>query len=139
VPHLGHHESVRHIASALPAKRADRLSLGAEEMATAVLEGYTNSPNAGGGPFILEEEHPSLRTLAMAAERDLSRFWSELSKLPSTKPPKSVMRLLEQSLPEGSEGPIFAHRIAGVGSLGRPGYVAIAVCNGGFVAREAKA
>ena len=33
----------------------------------------------------------------------------------------------------------FSHRIAGVGSLGRPRYVATGCGNGGFVAREAKA
>jgi hypothetical protein len=130
---------VRLVTSALLAKREGRLSLGAEEMATAVLEGYTGSLDMGGSPFVLEEEHPSLRTMAMAFEREPSRFWSKLAKLPSTKPPKSVLRLLERSLPKGSEGLMFAHRIAGVGSLGRPRFVAIAVCNGGFVAREAKA
>src|SRR6185437_9051985 len=33
----------------------------------------------------------------------------------------------------------FLHRVAGIGSLGRPRYVEVGSCNGGKIAREAKA
>jgi hypothetical protein len=42
-------------------------------------------------------------------------------------------------LPERGLDYRIAHRIAGLGSLGRERYVAIATCRGGKVAREAKA
>src|SRR6185312_11090227 len=39
----------------------------------------------------------------------------------------------------GAEKPRILHRIAGLGSLGRPRYVAIGIAGGGLLAREAKA
>lgn len=54
-------------------------------------------------------------------------------------PPKRIQRRLQRSLPGGAAEVAFSHRIAGVGSLGRPRYIATASCNGGLVAREAKA
>lgn len=43
------------------------------------------------------------------------------------------------SLPKGAENIRFASRVAGIGSLGRPRYVAVAFWRGGRVLREAKA
>ena len=77
--------------------------------------------------------------MALSAERDPTRFWSKLIKLPRVSPPKAIRRLLKQSLPYGVQDIAFSHRIAGVGSLGRPRYVVTALCGGGLAAREAKA
>jgi uncharacterized protein DUF2252 len=129
----------RLVTSAIIAKEQSGLAIDGGVAATAVLEGYSESLEAGGEPFILEESHPGLREMAMGAEREPTHFWSKLVKTAAVTPPKGIQRLLERSLPDGSESIAFSHRIAGIGSLGRPRYLATAHCNGGFVAREAKA
>src|SRR6476661_7970470 len=73
------------------------------------------------------------------SERDPTKFWGKLAKLPSATPPKRVQCMLEDWLPKGTVNITFASRVAGVGSRGRPRYVALGPCNGGLVAREAKA
>src|SRR6476646_6830700 len=130
---------VRLVTSAILAQSENRLAIDAGGAATAVLEGYAESLEAGGKPFILEESHPALREMALGAERDPTHFWPKLNSLPPVTPPKRVQRLLQHSLPDNAGEIAFSHRTAGVGSLGRPRYVAIAECNGGLVAREAKA
>ncbi|MGH9551442.1 MAG: DUF2252 family protein, partial [Terriglobales bacterium] len=130
---------IRLVTSALLAQRENGLAIDGSSAATAVLDGYSESLEAGGKPFILEESHPDLREMALSAEGDPTHFWSKLSKLPRETPPKRVQRLLQGSLPDGVGKVEFSHRTAGVGSLGRPRYVAISPCNGGLVAREAKA
>ena len=130
---------VRLVTSAILAKGENGLSIDASDASTAVLDGYTEFLEAGGNPFILEESHPSLREMAMGAERAPTPFWAKLGKLPAATPPKAIQRLLTRALPDGGMDPVFYSRIAGVGSLGRPRYVARAACNGGLAAREAKA
>jgi hypothetical protein len=130
---------IRLVTSAILAKRENALAIDASDAATAVLEGYSESLEAGGNPFILEESHSGLREMAMGAEREPTKFWSKLVKLPRATPPKGVQRLLQRSFPDEAQDIAFSHHTAGVGSLGRPRYVAIASCNGGFAAREAKA
>ena len=129
----------RLVTSAILAKRENRLAIDPGEAAMAVLEGYSEYLEEGGNPFILEERHPNLRAMALGAERDPTQFWTKLIKLPSVSPPKAIRRLLKQSLPDDAKDITFSHRIAGVGSLGRPRYVATAFCSGGLAAREAKA
>jgi Uncharacterized protein conserved in bacteria (DUF2252) len=130
---------VRIVTSAMFAKRENGLTIDDETAADAVLQGYTQSLEAGGIPFVLEESHATLRAMAINAERDPVPFWAKMTKLPSATPPKHLRRLLGKWLPDDAEDIIFVSRIAGVGSLGRPRYVAIASCNGGLAAREAKA
>jgi hypothetical protein len=125
--------------SAVFAKRENGLAIDPAEAATAILEGYSEYLEGGGNPFILEESHPNLRTMALDAERDPTGFWSKLIKLPSVSPPKAIRQLLKRSLPYGAQHIAFSHRVAGVGSLGRPRYVVTAFCGGGLAAREAKA
>jgi hypothetical protein len=80
-----------------------------------------------------------LREMALGAERDPTKFWEKLAKLPAVTPSKRVKRILKDWLPDGTLNITFASRAAGVGSLGRPRYVALGPCRGGLVAREAKA
>jgi hypothetical protein len=130
---------VRLVTSAILAKRENGLAITPSDAATAVLEGYSLSLQAGGNPFILEESHPGLREMATAAERAPTQFWSKFGKLPPATPPKGIQRLLQRWLPDEAKDIAFSCRTAGVGSLGRPRYVATANCKGGLVAREAKA
>ena len=74
--------------------------------------------------------------------RDPIRFWNKLDGLPSWKG-----RVPEERPPghrafnagAGDWRTVIAHRVAGLGSLGRQRFVGIAMCRGGRVAREAKA
>ncbi|MGO8917808.1 MAG: DUF2252 family protein [Stellaceae bacterium] len=131
---------VRLATSALLALRHQRLRLGAEEACAAVLQGYSETIGADAGrPFVLEEEHPSLRAMAMGEERDPVRFWAKLNAARTATAPRGVRKLLRKAMPEVEGGLRIAHRVAGLGSLGRPRYVALGACHGGLVAREAKA
>jgi hypothetical protein len=130
---------VRTVTSAMIAKQERGLTIGEDVMASAVLEGYSQSLDAGGNAFVLEERHPALREMATGADRDPVPFWSKLAKLPAANPPKRIKRLLERALPAPAADIQFVSRIAGVGSLGRPRYVAFATCSGGLAAREVKA
>ncbi len=130
---------VRLVTSAIFAKRENDLAIADGDAADAVLQGYAASLESGGGPFVLEESHPNLREMALGAERDPVKFWGKLVNLSSVVPPKRIQKLLDAWLPDGAAETLFFSRIAGVGSLGRPRYVAVAECNGGLAAREAKA
>jgi hypothetical protein len=130
---------VRLVTSAIFAKRENDLAIAEGDAADAVLQGYSASLESGGVPFVLEESHPNLREMALGAERDPVKFWGKLVSLPAAVPPRRIQRLLNGWLPEGAAESLFYSRVAGVGSLGRPRYVAVAECNGGLAAREAKA
>ena len=68
-------------------------------------------------------------------------FWQKMESLPRVtgEIPASAQDALEHLLPERGLDYRVARRIAGLGSLGRMRLVAIAECNGGKIAREAKA
>jgi hypothetical protein len=137
---------IRLATSALLAIQTEELTVNAGEACGAILAGYSEAVHAGQGrAFVLEESHSALRTMALGSERDPARFWSKLSSLKDATPPESVRKLLRNSLPgepewlKPKERVHFAHRIAGLGSLGRERYVAMCEWQGGFIAREAKA
>jgi hypothetical protein len=73
--------------------------------------------------------------------RDPTQYWRKLDSLPTWKRsvPKSALKAIERLMPERGLEYRIAHRIAGLGSLGRERYVAIALYRGGRIAREAKA
>ncbi len=120
---------VRLATSALLALRHERVRLSAEEASAAVLSGYSDTIGlAGGRPFVLEEEHPNLRALALGEERDAGRFWAKLNAARTAKAPHLVRKLLRKAMPEVEGRSRIAHRVAGLGSLGRPRYVALGAC-----------
>jgi hypothetical protein len=109
----------------------------------SILAGYRKALEAGGIPFVLEERHRRLRALAMHADRDPVKFWKKLTALvedPPVEPPADARTALVRELPADDLTPVFRFRPrAGMGSLGKPRYVALAQWNGSWVAREAKA
>jgi hypothetical protein len=130
---------VRLATSALLAGQDRTLLISGRDAAAAILRGYREAIMAGDGkPFVLEEENPALRIMAMSKERDPVRFWTKLSKQKPVATPKAMQALLLRHLPDEVTKPRFLHRIAGAGSLGRPRYAVIAQSAGGLVAREAK-
>ena len=132
---------VRLAASAHIAIRESRLKIAAKDACDAILSGYKRSLETGGVPFVMAEEHDWLRHMVTGVLRDPVQYWQKLDSLPTLKGrvPKSARRAIERLLPERGLDYRIAHRIAGLGSLGRERYVAIANCRGGRVAREAKA
>src|SRR5262245_27903574 len=64
------HDLVRLTASVSVARLRARLRLPADRVAAEILSGYGKSLREGGRPFILEEEHPVLRALALGQARE---------------------------------------------------------------------
>jgi hypothetical protein len=106
-----------------------------------ILEGYKACVDAGGKPFALAEHHHSLRQMATARLHEPERFWEKLHALPEIKeePPAGARKALGRIMPDPDLKWRIVHRIAGLGSLGRQRYVALAEWRGGSIAREAKA
>jgi len=89
---------------------------------------------------VLAEDHPILRHMAVERLKDPQPFWGKLQSLPEIKsmPPASAMKGLRKSLPVRDLKMRLSHRIAGLGSLGRQRYLALADFEGGLIARETK-
>ena len=131
---------VRLAASAILAVHDNHLRVRGADACDAILEGYTASIKAGGKPFVLEEQDTWLREIAMSELRNPVRFWKKMESLKRCNHlPASAREALESMLPERGIKYEVAHRVAGLGSLGRQRYVALATWRGGRVAREAKA
>src|ERR1700756_2393557 len=135
------HDLVRLAVSVHLAAEAGHLPLQREETCEAILEGYRQGLQHGGLPFVLGERHVWLREIAESELRDPVRFWQKMDALPTYKGdvPLSAIDALEHLLPARNLKYRLAHRVAGLGSLGRARYVALADWNGGKIAREAKA
>jgi len=132
---------VRLAVSAHMAISANHLAIAHEEACHAILAGYREGLEAGGKPFVLEEDNKWLREAATGELRDPVHFWGKMNALPSVRGevPKSARKAMEDLLPTPGLVYRVAHRVAGLGSLGRERFVALADWEGGRVAREAKA
>jgi len=130
---------VRLATSALVAIRVGDLSIGAGTACDAVLDGYRESLGQGGLPFVLSERHRWLRDLATNSLRDPVRFWERFDELPTVRSvPIDAMFILKASMPEPGLTFRVVHREAGLGSLGRQRFTALALWRGGKIAREVK-
>jgi hypothetical protein len=133
---------VRLAASVNFAIRESRLGLDREAAAEAILEGYVKAIEAGGRPFVLAEDHPALHAMAIYRLKDPAPFWQKLNALAPLKKnavPAAAVKALRRLMPDPDLPFRIAHRVAGMGSLGRQRFVAIAEFQGGRLAREAKA
>jgi hypothetical protein len=132
---------VRLAVSAHLAVEASHLPLKRKDICDAILEGYRESLESRGLPFVLGEKNDWLRRIAESKLRDPIHFWARLDGLPTVKEdvPVSAIDALEYMLPARGLKYRLARRVAGMGSLGHLRYVAIADWNGGRIAREAKA
>lgn len=130
---------VRLAASAALAIKLNHLSFAPANACAALLEGYSEALAGGGKPFVLSEEHVWLREAVTGRERDPVLFWQKFDALPSIKAPPRVSTLLKDAMPERNLKFRIVHRRAGLGSLGRERFTAIACWDGGNIAREAKA
>lgn len=134
---------VRLATSAYLAIRDKRVSIRFKDACKAILDGYRRGLNKGGRPFVLGEEHPELRKMALGVLRDPVHFWQKLDgqtgKIEQNKIPEPVTGALDKMMPERQLKFNLVTRRAGEGSLGRERFVALAVWRGGRIAREAKA
>jgi len=128
---------IRLVASALLAQ----MLTSAKEAVRSILKGYTDALEAGGRPYALAERHPALRSMATARLHQPEQYWEKLQALPelSQEPPAGALKAIGKLMPESGLRWRVVHRVAGLGSLGRERYVALAEWRGGLVAREAKA
>ena len=108
------------------------------EIATILLRGYARNLKTP-RPFVLDEEHVKLRAFVSPDPQARAGFWSKLDDLKPGKPPEDWVAPLAAAMPQGAGPAHFAAREAGLGSLGRPRFVAVAEWGGGRVVREGKA
>jgi uncharacterized protein (DUF2252 family) len=133
---------VRLATSAVLEARREAFQLTAFEAADTILEGYWAHLKFGPEPFILEDRHAWLRDLAAATGNNARRHWRKLlnqKEVDEHTVPEEARSLLRSHLPAEAAPVRFFRRLAGLGSLGRPRFMAMAEWCGGLVAREAKA
>ena len=131
---------VRLAVSANLAASEGHLKIHGTAIAKAILDGYVECLRSGGRPFVLEEHHLWLRSIANAELRNPEHFWNKMDEQASVQnAPKSARRALRSLLPDKGLEYRVVHRVAGVGSLGHERFVAIADWQGDRIAREAKA
>ena len=131
---------VRLATSAMFAIEAGHLALKPKDACASILEGYQESLAKSGRPFVLEEEDDFLRQIATGVLRDPTHFWRKLDSLPTIRDiPASAQEALDHLMPERGLTYKTVRRVAGLGSLGHVRLVAIALCHGAKIAREAKA
>lgn len=70
---------VRLATSAIVAMSEKQLALKPKDACEAILSGYMKGVEAGGKPFVLEEDHKNLRAMAFGSQRNSRRFWKTLS------------------------------------------------------------
>jgi hypothetical protein len=106
----------------------------------AILDGYRAGLKEGGRVFVLAEHHPVLRTMAVERLKQPELYWEKMQALKTLtgKIPSSAVKSLRRMLPDPKLKHRIVHRVAGLGSLGRLRYVALADWHGGSVARETK-
>jgi hypothetical protein len=128
---------IRLAASALLAQ----MTCDAKQGIEAIVQGYRECVDAGGRPFALAEHHHALRQMATARLHEPEKFWEKLHGLAPVEkePPAGAHKAIARLMPESDLEWTVVHRVAGLGSLGRERYVALADWRGGSVAREAKA
>ncbi len=111
-----------------------------KEITEAILNGYSEGLAAGGRPFVLAEADDWLRERVTVDDRDPQHYWEKLLALPeaSFPLPEPARGALEALLPEPKLAYHLVRRVAGMGSLGQPRWVALADWRGGHIAREVK-
>lgn len=146
---------VRLATSILLAMRAeDCLHLPFGQVCQQLLAGYyatLKSGKAAASPLVLSDSHQWLLEIANKELNNPDKFWKKLDKQPSVElrdgatevesegVPIDCHEAIESRLPTNFQLHHWKRRKAGLGSLGRPRFVALGTWNGGRLAREAKA
>jgi len=132
---------VRLAASAHLAIDSEQLRIAHRDACGAILSGYKECLEAGGLPWVLGGKHMWLYEMVKPSLRDPALFWQKLESLltHTGRVPGNARHGLERMMPGKSSKWRIVHRVAGMGSLGRQRFVALAEFNGGLLCREAKA
>jgi|SRR5579864_1312822 len=132
---------VRLASSAYLAIENGHFKIGAREASNSILGGYRECLERKGRPFVLAEYSKALRDMATRRFDDPSQFWQRLDALPTWKGdvPMGAIKMLAKVMPDPDLPRRLVHRVAGLGSLGRQRFVAMADWQGGRIAREVKA
>lgn len=132
---------VRLAASVKILAQSGQMTLTLNDACEAILEGYETTLKAGGSPFVLAEREHYMEKLGIDAIKPPKNFWENLSKLPVARHglPRDARNALRKTLPDPELECKIVRRKAGVGSLGQERFVALAQCDGGWIAREMKA
>jgi Uncharacterized protein conserved in bacteria (DUF2252) len=131
---------VRLATSGALARAMRQLRLRVPDVCEAILLGYGDGLKASGESFVLDDEHAWLRKTAMNDLRDPVRFWRKLRGrgLVAGRLPRVVRSALMATVPPGTKALRIVHRVAGLGSLGRPRFLALGRWRDGWIAREAR-
>lgn len=115
-------------ASIFLAREANLLDIKFKTACQSVLDGYVQCLESGGKPF-LQTEQPAWmqKSFAESIEARSEGFWESLREMPPLSP-DDVPTLARQVLFDvmGKRPCTFHKRIAGLGSLGKPRWVALA-------------
>ncbi len=132
---------VRLAASGILGAKEGVIAIAPEAVCASILAGYRKGLKTGSRPYVLGEKYDWLRILAMEDLRDPSHFAAKMRALkkPTYRVDPKLKRALISMTPREAERFSFRHRVAGLGSLGRPRVVALASYYGSLVVREAKA
>jgi hypothetical protein len=136
---------VRLAASAHIAIDTEQLSIAHRDACGQILAGYKACLEAGGLPYVLGVKHEWLLEMVRPSLRDPVGFWKKLDALTPHKGrvPGNVRRGIAKMMPSRAHGKgsteKVAHRVAGMGSLGRQRFVLLTEYQGGPICREAKA
>src|SRR5260370_8413155 len=132
---------VRLAVSAILDAAEGEIKVGLGNVVEVILEGYRAGLSEGGKPFVLEEKHKWLRKIALDCLDIPAEFWKKIDGLPTTRTevPGEARSAIASLLPAPQLKYRVVRRIAGIGSLGHPRYVAVADWPGGQIAFEAKA
>jgi hypothetical protein len=136
------HDLVRLAVSVRLAIAAGSLEVPAAAALAALLTGYREGLEAEGRPIVLAEGWEVLRRIAIDKAAHPEKFWVGLDGLPAVAAelvPGRAVKAIAGILPSATLALRYPRRTAGVGSLGRPRFVAIGEWCGGQIAREAKA
>jgi uncharacterized protein (DUF2252 family) len=122
------------------ASQTERLKIGLIEACDAILDGYREGLEKGGKPFVVDGDRDCLRKAYVKSEQLAEKYWERLNQCPDSaiEPPPEVRSMLEASLPSPELEYRTVHRLAGIGSLGRPRFTVLGKWQGEFVALEAK-
>jgi hypothetical protein len=132
---------VRLAASAHLAIDSAQLTIAHRDACDAILGGYKECLAAGGLPWVLGGKHVWLYEMVKPSLRDPALFWPKMEALPTSGAhlPGGARRGLQKLMPVDSSKWRIVHRVAGMGSLGRQRFVALAEMDGAPLCREAKA
>ena len=132
---------VRLAVSAVLDASEGEIKIGLGNVVEVIMDGYRACLREGGKPFVLEEKHKWLRKIALDCLDIPAEFWKKMNALPAarTEVPGEARKAIARLLPSPQLQYRVVRRIAGIGSLGHPRYVAVADWCGGQIALEAKA